>query len=124
MKEKILKIIEECSSKGYDDLHFKEDREYVANAIVENGNLISLPCNVGDKVYGINKNRYGFFIDELIIDNINIAKYKHDFNEIRIDIYIAERDEEHTISGTSFGETVFLTKAEAEKRLKEIQNER
>lgn len=35
MKNKILKILEECKSKGYDDLHFESDREYIANAIIK-----------------------------------------------------------------------------------------
>ena len=35
MKEKILKILEYCNSQGYDDLHFKEDREYIANKICD-----------------------------------------------------------------------------------------
>ena len=33
MKEQILKILEDCKSKGYDDLQFEEDREYIANII-------------------------------------------------------------------------------------------
>ena len=35
MKNKILKILDECKSKGYDDLMFEKDREYIANAIVK-----------------------------------------------------------------------------------------
>lgn len=35
MKNKILKILEQCKSLGYDDLHFETDREYIANAIIK-----------------------------------------------------------------------------------------
>ena len=35
MKNKLLKILEDCMRKGYDELHCKEDMEYIANAIVE-----------------------------------------------------------------------------------------
>jgi hypothetical protein len=35
MKSKILKILEDCCSKGYDDLHFEKDREYIANEIIK-----------------------------------------------------------------------------------------
>ena len=35
MKNKILKILEDSCSKGYDDLRFDKDREYIANAILK-----------------------------------------------------------------------------------------
>lgn len=35
MKNKILKILETCMRKGYDDLHFESDRNYIANAIIK-----------------------------------------------------------------------------------------
>ena len=37
MKDKILKIIEECKNKGHDDMYFEKDREYLANALAESG---------------------------------------------------------------------------------------
>lgn len=48
MKDKILKIIEECKDKGRDDMHFKEDREYLANALAESGLFKSDEMNLLD----------------------------------------------------------------------------
>lgn len=68
---------------------------------IENGTLIELPCKVGDKVYVIeqdwdNDYNYFYYIDE----------YK-----FTLDLF------------GNWGKTVFLTKAEAEQKLKELKGE-
>ena len=119
MKEQILKILEECKSKGYDDLHFKDDKEYIANAIVENGTLIELPCKVGDKVWLIYEN-------QVEIAEIWRIVLTPTYNEFKWFIPYNETQPKDTGSfkTNEIGKTVFLTKAEAEQRLKELQNER
>lgn len=37
IKKELMKIIEECKSKGYDDLQFETDRQYIVNAIMQSG---------------------------------------------------------------------------------------
>ena len=116
MIEKIAKLLEERIPN--ETWQPKVLAEEIYEMIIENGTLIELPCKVGDTMYGINRNRYGFFVDELFVDSIEV------FNEgFNIDVYIAKRDEEHSISERAFGDTVFLSKAEAEQKLKELQNE-
>ena len=124
MKAKILKILEECCSKGYDDLMFKEDREYIANAIVKSGNLISLPCKVGDTIW---------YISYIRIEEDRAINILEEWDVEKIDIYndsiicrLTHKGTDHynTARNDEFGKSWFLTKAEAEAKLKELQNER
>lgn len=83
---------------------------------IENGTLIDLPCKVGDTVYTIENNLIQKWYVGLI-DNTgeywkcklksNKNKYKYDFRFVKFD---------------DFGKTVFLTKEEAEARLKEMND--
>ena len=110
MKEKILKILEECKAKGHDDLHFKEDMEYIANAIVENGTLIELPCKVGDKVYFVNE-----YAPAPRIEEYEVLGIIYDGKEMILQIPVFD---------SVYAKYIYKTKAEAEARLKELQNER
>ena len=79
---------------------------------IENGTLVELPCKVGDKVYHIDCYPHIF---EDIVDEIWINGY----NEVCYDFRKGCR---YLVS--EFGVKWFTTKAEAEKKLKEQQNER
>lgn len=87
---------------------------------IENGTLIELPCKVGDMLYKVVKNfiveyrvhKIEFYITEdkqfgycLYCDNYALGDFDYFYKK-------------------SIGKEVFLTKAEAEKKLKEQQNER
>ena len=91
----------------------------IYDMVIKDGTLVELPCKVGDTVYGINRNRYGFFVDELFVDSIEVFSGCR-FN---VNVYIIKRDEEHSVSENAFGVTVFLTLAEAKQKLKELQDE-
>lgn len=88
----------------------------------EQGRLVKLPCKVGDTVYGINIDRN--IASALKIISVKIYSYAIYFNYQLIDgIY------KNIVSFTDFdiGKTVFLTKSEAEAKLKELrggENER
>ena len=89
---------------------------------LEKGTLIELPCKVGDKAYVIKNNK---------IHTKDIVYYN------KIHSRIAEQNEEYwhcvdkdriSINAITFypediGKTVFLTKSEAEQKLKELQND-
>lgn len=82
----------------------------------EQGRLLKLPCKVGDTVYGINTDRN--IVSALKIISMNIYSYAIYFNYQLIDgIY------KNIVSFTDFdiGKTVFLTKSEAETKLKELR---
>ena len=89
---------------------------------IENGTLIDTKVKVGQRVY-----RRGFFkgeIDEYIVSNIILENgklkihLKHDFDEHKT-CYSAT-----VLSIEEIGKTIFLTKAEAEKKLEEVSKNR
>ena len=78
----------------------------------EQGLLLRLPCKVGTKVYTINR----------IIDYGEVgdkATYFCSIIEREFQIYMMM---EH--AKLAFGKTVFLTKAEAEQKLKEMESDK
>lgn len=80
---------------------------------IEQGTLIELPCKVGDTVYEVFKDHIPPFIKETKIEKIVITEKGLRLRLARNSFY------ETAIS--SLGKTVFLTREEAEKRLKELQ---
>lgn len=83
---------------------------------IENGTLIELPCKVGDTVYEVFKEHRPPFIQETKIEKIIIVGEKG----LRLRL---ARNSFYETAISSLGKTVFLTKAEAEARLKELQLE-
>lgn len=79
----------------------------------EQGLLVRLPCNVGDTVYWVSSH-YGFGdnfeVSEEIVEEFVIT-------ETEIVIHMATTDIKYGI----LGENVFLTKEEAEAKLKEME---
>lgn len=99
-------------------LYIKDALEKLAEYedLEEQGRLIKLPCKVGDTVYGINIDRN--IASALKIISVKIYSYAIYFNYQLIDgIY------KNIVSFTDFdiGKTVFLTKSEAEAKLKELR---
>ena len=86
----------------------------------EQGGLIKLPCKVGDKVYGLSMGK----IIRLTVNEISIFRMK---GENIINAKCQNNDEFRNYVEREFGKTVFLTKSEAEAKLKELrggENER
>lgn len=90
---------------------------------IEKGTLIELPCKVGTTLYFIYNRPYA--------DKPNLAPKIHETNNWYFDVCqkgvaISTRNP-YGYNGEYFyylGEMVFLTKAEAEAKLNELQNER
>lgn len=86
---------------------------------IENGTLIDTKVKIGQRVF-----RFGFFkgdFDEYIVSNIVLENGK-------LEIHLKHDYDEHstcysvTVLGIEeIGKTVFLTREETEKRLKELQ---
>ena len=77
---------------------------------IENGTLVELPCKVGDKVYYIWLNES---ISESKIDVIRIRRNTITFDTASGMTYLLEH----------LGQSVFLTKEQAEAKLKELRGE-
>lgn len=82
----------------------------------EQGRLIKLPCKVGDIVYGISMGK----IISLTVNEISIFCMK---GEKIINAKCQNNDEFRNYVEREFGKTVFLTKSEAEAKLKELRGE-
>ena len=82
---------------------------------IENETLVELPCNVGDKIYFETWEDNG---------NTSIGIKGHKVAGFEINAIINGKYGKTYIPIKAVGIDVFLTKAEAEKKLKEIQNER
>ena len=106
-----VKTIEEANKLSLYDLI---DRLCDLEDKIENGTLIELPCKVGDKVYRLGTYSNGGYIQ--------------DYTIIKIEIYEEETlwfdDSDNQIEIADFGETLFLTEAEAEAKLKELQEKK
>ena len=76
----------------------------------EQGRLIKLPCKVGDTIYGLHE----AMVCELDTETIGISKMPS--GEI---LYLIDGWE---LDKGDFGKTVFLTKSEAEAKLKELRD--
>lgn len=100
--EKILKLAEKL--KDYEDAE-------------ENGLLLRLPCKVGDIVWEINAERK--IISKFVIESITI----YPCNVIQFKWTLLEGICKNVVgfSETELGITVFLTREEAEAKLKEME---
>lgn len=87
----------------------------------EQGRLISLPCKVGDALYRVNKGAKEPVIMMHVLQ-LHIKQLHKDRTVIKI-ITINDDDMgESCYFLEDIGKTVFLTKSEAEKKLKEMGN--
>lgn len=110
--------------KCFDKLGELEDK-------LENGILIELPCKVGDIAYSYKKCFYlphatrikpnAIITCEIIVIK-QTKKGIHLLLKPLLDETFGKRSANMWFSLTSIGKTVFLTKEEAEARLKELQN--
>lgn len=87
--------------KDYEDLEEQEK-------------LVKLPCKVKDTVYGISMGK----IIKLTVNEISTLYMK---GEKIINVKCQNNDEFRNYVEREFGKTVFLTKSEAEEKLKELR---
>ena len=111
-----------CKTKAYYKLQEYEDLE-------EQGRLIKLPCKVGDTVYVVTS-PFNVFDDIEYEENMKVEVYGSyvssiTFYECGEQYRIYAKATNHFIGAyfreCDFGKTVFLTKSEAEQKLKEME---
>ena len=93
--------------KAFEKLAEYEDLE-------EQGLLLRLPCKVGDTVYAL---RYGEENDFIVVET-KIIEIRQNINGTFFEPLISRK----AYKTEDFGKEVFLTKAEAEKKLKEMES--
>ena len=80
---------------------------------IEDGTLVELPCKVGDTIYEVFEKHKPPFIQQTKIEKIIIAEKGLKLKLARNSVY--------ETSGASLGKTLFLTEAEALKKLKKVE---
>lgn len=93
--------------KAYFKLKDYEDLE-------ENGRLVKLPCKVGDTVYKVNK-------ASKKVSQHKVIKFEIDKTDVTVYTMQIIFENYDFCFFHHFGETVFLTKSEAEAKLKELR---
>ena len=86
----------------------------------EQGRLIKLPCKVGDKIF-IDFAGFGKDIDKFTVKDFHLDCFEDGETILFCDYESNDKTLSGQICVTEFGKTVFLTKAEAEAKLKELR---
>lgn len=86
----------------------------------EQGRLIKLPCKVGDKIF-IDFAGFGKDIDKFTVKDFHLDCFEDGETILFCDYESNDKTLSGQICVTEFGKTVFLTKAEAEAKLKELE---
>lgn len=95
-----VEFLYDCHQKVGERLAELEDK-------IENGTLIELPCKLGDTVYCLCKGNYVLVGEK--------TGWTYDIKEFKFTL---------SVFGTwKYGETLFLTREEAEKKLEELKSE-
>ena len=88
----------------------------------EQGRLIKLPCKVGDKIF-LDVAGFGKDIDKFTVKDFHLDCFEDGETILFCDYESNDKTLSGQIDVTEFGKTVFLTKAEAEAKLKELRGE-
>lgn len=106
----------------YSDINFERilDKLGKYEDLEEQGKLIKLPCNRGDKVYFI-KSAFSMAHFPIEAKITSICRVDCD-NDVMYSSITEYNKIDRRFKSSDIGKTVFLTKSEAEKKLKEMEN--
>lgn len=86
----------------------------------EQGRLIKLPCKVGDKIF-LDFAGFGKDIDKFTVKDFHLDCFEDGETTLFCDYESNDRAFSGQIDVMEFGKTAFLTKPEAESKLKELR---
>ena len=89
----------------------------------EHGRLVKLPCKIGDVIYRVNAGAKEPVIKMRVLQ-VNYKQLREDRIIIRIDAMNDNDMGESCYLLEDFGKNVFITKSEAEAKLKELRGEK
>ena len=103
--------------RDFAELYREQLKEY--QQLEEQGLLLRLPCNIGDTIYEVSYENREFVIKEHIVKEFIYRTYRFP----RIEIY-CENENGFLVCNNigKLDECLFLTQAEAEQKLKEMEN--
>lgn len=87
----------------------------------EQGRLVKLPCKVGDKIF-LDFAGFGKDIDKFTVKDFHLDCFEGGETTLFCDYESNDKTLSGQIDVMEFGKTVFLTKSEAEAKLKERYN--
>ena len=88
----------------------------------EQGLLLRLPCKVGDKIF-LDFAGFGKDIDKFTVKDFHLDCFEDGETILFCDYESNNKALSGQIDVMEFGKTVFLTKAEAEQKLKEMESD-
>lgn len=100
------------------DAVYRKLKEY--EDLEEQGRLIKLPCKVGDKIF-LDFAGFGKDIDKFTVKDFHLDCFEDGETTLFCDYESNDGTFSGQIDVTEFGKTVFLTKSEAEAKLKELK---
>lgn len=86
----------------------------------EQDRLLKLPCKVGDKIF-LDFSGFGKDVDEFMVKDFHLDCFEDGGVILFCDYESNDRIFSGQIDVTEFGKTVFITKSEAEAKLKELR---
>lgn len=99
--------------------YLKKLKEYVD--LEEHGLLLRLPCRVGDKIF-LDFAGFGKDIDEFTVENFHLDC----FEDGEVILFCDYESDDKALTGQidvmNFGKTVFITREEAEAKMKELRS--
>lgn len=96
-----------------------EDIENICSTFKDKSKYIERPCEVGDAVY-----HYCKSVNQIVpykVEDIHIDKEQTRYFATAFDVYYNEYLDEIEFTENDIGKTIFLTKFETEKKLKELK---
>lgn len=117
--EEFCKYVVDGCRNCYIQQVFKKLADY--EDLEEQGLLVRLPCKVGDTAYRVNAGAKQPIIP-MTVSEIHFLCYKNE-RAVRFDAIGKEDMGESCYRLEDIGRIVFLTREEAEKKLKELKNE-
>ena len=111
-----------CGENSYDYKNLLIDKLGEYEDLEEQCRLVILPCKVGDTLYRVNKGAKKPVIMMRVLQ-LYIKQLHKDRTVIRIDAINDDDMGESCYFLENIGKTVFLTKSEAEAKLKELRGE-
>lgn len=104
-----------CGENRYDYKNLLIERLGKYEDLEEHGRLVKLPCKVGDTIYAIGFNNKPIIYESVVLSILITEK------EIVFNVKVDEFGINSQLKQSMFDKTVFLTKSEAEAKLKELR---
>lgn len=115
MNTACIKSAEDCEQLAE---WLEKSKDY--QQLEEQGRLLKLPCKVGDKIF-LDFAGFGKDIDKFTVKDFHLDCFKDGETTLFCEYESNDRTFSGQIDVMEFGNTVFLTKSEAEAKLKELR---